>query len=158
MKPLLSTRLEIWKSAKDVVKYGIPWWMKLIWYIWNPKLYYKMKNLDYARGFYDPFNNKVMLCIDDIAWSSLDSIRAGHDRGVLIKYHTMFGLQFFYTLVHELLHQANVASDKIEGGHKIDHDKFEKLPECLKDIFDGLLQMEYSNDAFNNHPENRRKK
>lgn len=111
-------------------------------------------NTLFARGIYDKFHDKIIICAQDIMISSITSIRSSGGPG---DYHKTFGLVTYFTLIHEMLHKANVAKDGSEG-HKIDFDRFEKLPPVLQDLFDGLLEMEYSNDNFTNHPENRRDK
>lgn len=157
-KPLMILNVELWESANDFMNYGIPWYMKLSWYLFNRKFYRRMiilaKNRQlFCRGFYDRFRDRVVLCINDLLESTINTLRT---HGSTRNYHVHFGCQAYFTLVHEMLHKANVAKDDLDG-HKIDFDKFDKLPEALKDIFDGLLELERSNDAFNNHPENRRK-
>lgn len=154
-KPLMKLDVEIWESSEDFIKYGVPWWMKAIWFIFAPSIYKMMKNVHYARGMYDHFRDKIILCTRDISISVLGSRAKFPDTPG--RYHTHFALQMYYTLVHEMLHKANVAKDQGGTGHKIDFDRYEKLPESLKDIFDSLLEMEYSNDNFSSHPENRRK-
>lgn len=158
-QPVMRLQVELWNNASEFVKYGIPWYMKVIWYLTNRKFYYRMVgrakvNQLYARGFYDRFRDKIVLCLTDIALSTIDSFRHGSQGG---SFHLHYGLQFYFTLVHEMLHKANVAKDDYAGqGHRIDFDRFERLPETLKDLFDGLLELENSGDAFRNHPDNRR--
>jgi hypothetical protein len=155
-KPLMKLDVEIWEKSEDFIRYGIPWWMKMIWWVAARPVYKMMKQVKFARGFYDRFRNKIVLCTQDITESVLLSRMAQKDSR--ISYHTNFALQIYYTLVHEMLHQADVAKDDTaSGGHKLDFDRYEKLPEALKDMFDSLLEMEYSNDNFARHPENRRK-
>lgn len=157
-KPIVKLKVEIWESANAYLKHGAPWYMWLAWFLTNQMFYHQMRVLAknktfYARGIYDKFHDKIILCINDIAYSSVSSLN-----GQPGKYHTTFALQTYFTLIHELLHKSNVAKDESNGGHTIDFDLFEKLHPSLKDMFDGLLELEYSNDAFNNHPENRRDK
>ena len=153
----MTLQVELWDNAYDFINYGTPWYMKLSWYLFNRPFYRRITTLSknhqlFARGFYDRFHDKVVLCVRDLTISTIDSIRGKSDS----PFHFNFALQAYFTLVHELLHKANVAKDDIAGGHRIDFDKFEKLPEALKDIFDGLLQLENSDDSFTNHPDNRR--
>jgi len=130
-----------------------------MWWLTNRTFFAKMKLLAdrktlFARGIYDKFHDKIILCAQDISMSAINAMKTagGGD------YHKTFGLTAYFTLIHEMLHKADVAKDADGAGHKLNYDRFEKLPPMLQDLFDGLLEMEFSNDAFTNHPENRRKK
>jgi hypothetical protein len=131
-----------------------------MWWLTNRQFFYKMKKLSdsktlFARGIYDKFHDKIVLCAQDISLSAIQAMRGA---GGGDYYHKTFGLTMYFTLIHEMLHKADVAKDAGGEGHKIDFDRFEKLPTMLQDLFDGLLEMEFSNDNFTNHPENRRPK
>ena len=165
-KPLIKLDVELWEKSGDFLKHGLPWYMWVAWFFLSPKFYQKMKGLandksNFARGVYDKFRDKIIICLNDISASTIFSTQAHKIVNGQVHapdYHKSFGLQVYFTLVHEMLHKVNVAKDDSNGGHKVDFDKFEKLPMSLQDMFDGLLEMEYSNDNFTNHPENRREK
>jgi len=154
--PLQAFRLEVWANSVDYLRHGVPWYQWVGWYITSNEFYHRMKasancKIPFARGIYDPFHNKIVIFINEIGSSAVYAMRPGAD------FHKTFGLQVYFTLIHEMLHKADVAKDGDTGkGHIINFDKFENLNPVLKDLFDGLLEMEYSNDAFTNHPENRR--
>ena len=158
-KPLMRCKVEIWASSCDYLRHGASWYMWMMWWLTNRKFFDQMKKiadskLHFARGIYDKFHDKIILCAEDISLSSIQAIQktgAGD-------YHKTFALTTYFTLVHEMLHKCDVAKDADGAGHKVDFDRFEKLPSMLQDIFDGLLEMEFSNDNFANHPENRRRK
>ena len=157
-KPLMRCKVEFWTSSADYLRHGASRFMWCMWWLTNRKFFLKMKALadsktHFARGIYDKFHDKIILCAEDITMSAINSMRHASNGD----YHKTFGLTAYFTLVHEMLHKANVAKDSSGEGHKIDFDQFEKLPTMLQDIFDGLLEMEFSNDNFTNHPENRRK-
>jgi hypothetical protein len=155
--PLQSFTLEFWENSYDFLKHGVPWYQWVGWFFGDYNFYLRMKVLsmtkqNFARGLYDPFHNKIVIFTSDIMLSVVQAMTKGADL------HKTFGLQVYFTLIHEMLHKSRVAKDNLDkGGHKIDFDKFDLLEPALKDLFDGLLEMEYSNDQFTNHPENRRK-
>lgn len=159
-KPLMKLKVEIWNNSYDFLRHNVPWYMWLMWRITNKAFYKKMKLLsmakvNFARGIYDKFHDRIILCAQDISLSAISAIQKSEEA---VDYHKTFGLTMYFTLIHEMLHKADVAKDAGGAGHKIDFDRFEKLPPMLRDLFDGLLEMEFSNDSFANHPENRRQK
>lgn len=159
-KPLMRCKIEFWESSGDYLRHGASWYMWAMWWLTNRPFFNQMKKaadskIHFARGIYDKFHDKIILCAEDI---SLSTVQAMQGKEAAVDYHKTFGLTAYFTLIHEMLHKADVAKDAGGAGHKIDFDRFEKLPPMLQDLFDGLLEMEFSNDNFTNHPENRRSK
>lgn len=152
LKPLSAVKLELWSNSLDYLRYGLPWWKWLGLYIFQPALYFKLesyiRNGDFfARGVYDTFGKKVIICLDDI-YVSLNRASSVLPEGTQINMQQSFILQVYYTLIHELLHHANVQKNTCADGHQVDFDKYEKLPMWLKLLFDDFLSLEKSGDAF----------
>lgn len=150
---ILGCQLELWQSSRDYVLNGIPWWERICMKILSPNAYNTLmarakENTMYARGIYDRATNKVVICLDDLSLSVMADFKATAARGKIIDDSLLFSIQFYYTLIHELLHSVDVAGKGCE--HKIDFDKYEKLPMWLKVIFDDFLKVA-GGDSFKEH-------
>lgn len=156
-KPMLSVKLELWESSHAFLNHGIPWYERIGMFLFNRDLYRRIHKMRTGartqidiRGFYDRFHDKIILCTKNLEVSSLIAMNRAAEGGIPRgDYHKVFGLQFYYTLVHEMIHKMNVTKDDTSlDGHDIDGDKMDDLPDQLRDIFDGLLDLEDSNDNF----------
>jgi hypothetical protein len=148
---MLKFKVELWENSYDFLNHGIPWWEKILWKVINPSLYRRIHKIStekksIIRGFYDKFRNRIILCTRDLEMSTVLVMRKeGPLKG---DYHKSFGLQMYFTMVHEIIHMMGLAKDDSNEGHTVDKEKLEDLPDQLRDIVDGLLDLKNSNDAF----------
>jgi hypothetical protein len=150
---MLKFKVELWENSYDFLNHGVPWWEKIVWKLINPSLYRRINKISterrsMIRGFYDKFRNRIILCTRDLEKSTVLSMHENKNSPLQGDYHRTFGLQMYFTIIHEIIHLLDVAKDDSNDGHTIDLKKIEALPDQLRDMIDGLLDLEKSNDAF----------
>ena len=153
-KPLARTKIELWDNAEDYIKHGMNPFRKLMWMLTDYKVYHRVQllvktNSFRSRGFYDGYAKKIVMCVGDIKESLRQTYsEMSEEEAEQTNKEFSFALQFYYTLIHEFIHQSGVEQGDKDGGHHINMDKLRAVHPSLRELFEGLLVLKNSGDAF----------
>lgn len=121
-KPLFDIRLKIWENWNSY-KSSMPWFIKKL----ADKQYGDIGVTRFVAGAFDPHNRVVHLYLDEIGKSSIANLEA-ESAFTNRNYQLEFGKEFVTTLIHELIHSADVfSSEKDNEEHNINEVKLREL-------------------------------